>query len=72
MRAALSRPRHVRFISVLILRGGVCTSATKAVVQVAGAGHDAVDIYDIDSEQSVGVITDLPRVGGPPDCVTGR
>jgi hypothetical protein len=28
------------------------------------SGHDAVDIYDIDSEQSVGVITDLPRVGG--------
>jgi hypothetical protein len=29
-------------------------------------GHDAVDIYDIDSEQSVGVITDLPLVGGQP------
>ncbi len=29
-------------------------------------GHDAVEIYDFDSEQIVGSITDLPMVGGLP------
>ena len=30
------------------------------------AGHDSVDIYDIDSEQSVNLVRDLPLVGGLP------
>lgn len=30
------------------------------------AGHDAVEIYDTSSERSVGVIRDLPMVGGRP------
>ncbi len=29
-------------------------------------GHDSVDIYDTDSEQSIGLIKDLPMVGGRP------
>ena len=58
----LTYPRHLdldpagRRLYVSYQRGGPGGSP----------GHDAVDIYDIDSEKSVGVINGLPMVGSDP------
>src|SRR5262249_48059340 len=35
-------------------------------------GHDSVEIYDVDAEKRIGVVNDLPMVGGRPVASPGE